>query len=309
MARIGTSDLEVYPLCLGGNVFGWTADEGASVAILDAFVANGGNFIDTADSYMAKIAGLSGGESESILGRWMSARGNREDVVVATKVGKMPGLTTLDRPTIRRACEESLRRLQTDYIDVYYCHRDDPETSLLETLEAMAELIDEGKVRCIAASNYSTDRLAAALAVSAEHDLPRFVAVQPHYNLLVRKEYEGSLAHLCEREGLRCLPYYALASGFLTGKYRSTDITGQRAPKALEHLNPRGLAILDVVEDVAAEHGVAAATIAIAWLQAQPTVAAPIASVSRVEQLPALMAAASITLTTDQLARLDTVSA
>ncbi|MDX6564326.1 MAG: hypothetical protein QOD65_4140, partial [Gaiellales bacterium] len=220
MRSVASTDLSVFPLCLGGNIFGWTIDEPQSFAVLDAYAAAGGNFLDTADSYSAWVPGNGGGESETIIGNWMAARGNRDDIVVATKVGKSPGVEGLGPATIRRAAEASLARLRTDRIDLYYAHLDDESTPLDETLGAFDELIREGKVRHIAASNYTAPRLAEALDLARGGDLPSYVAIQPHYNLVHREEYEGALAELCAREGVGCVPYLALASGFLTGKYR-----------------------------------------------------------------------------------------
>ena len=311
MNRIGSSDLEVFSLCLGGNVFGWTADRETSFDILDAYARSRGNFIDTADAYSAWVPGHGGGESEEIIGAWMAKRGNRGQMVIATKVGKLPQLQGLSRDVIRKACAESLRRLRTDYIDLYYCHADDPDVPLQETLMALAELIDEGKVRSIAASNYSVDRLAEALAVSDAMGLPRFVALQPHYNLIVRDEYEGAMRDLCERERISCLPYFPLGAGFLTGKYRSAgDIgDGPRSPRVSGYADERGWRILAAVDQVAAEHDVSNAEVALAWLMHQPTVAAPIASVTSLAQLAEVMDAAHLELTADDLARLDAASA
>jgi aryl-alcohol dehydrogenase-like predicted oxidoreductase len=309
MVRIGTSDLDVFPLNLGGNVFGWTADEDTSFSILDRFVEMGGNFIDTADGYSRWVPGHVGGESETIMGRWIARRGRRDDLVIATKVGKKPDLLGLAPDTIRRACDGSLKRLNMDVIDLYYCHADDPDVPLEETLGAMAELVDAGKVRYIAASNYSVERLAEALAISDANGWPRFIAVQPHYNLVVRNEYEGPVRDLCAREGLSCLPYYALASGFLTGKYRDPELhRGDRAAKAMTYLDDRGLRILDAMDVIAARHETTPTAIAIAWLNHQPTVAAPIASASRPEQLDELMKGALLPLSSDDLALLDGAS-
>lgn len=310
MTSIGASELDVFPLNLGGNVFGWTADESTSFAILDSFVEAGGNFIDTADGYSRWVPGHVGGESEAIMGRWIARRGHRDDLVIATKVGKKPDLLGLAPDTIRKACDGSLARLNIDYIDLYYCHADDPDVPLEETLGAMAELVDAGKVRYLAASNYSAQRLAEALAISDANNWPRFIALQPHYNLVVRDEYEGPVRDLCAKEGLSCLPYYALASGFLTGKYRNAGLhPGDRAAKAMTYLDDRGLRILDAMDVVAERHDTTPTAIAIAWLNHQPTVAAPIASVSRPEQLDELMTGATLSLSAGDLALLDEVSA
>ena len=309
LARLGTSALEISPLVLGGNVFGWTADERGSHDILNAYVAAGGNAIDLADSYPHWAPGCTGGESEEVVGRWMAARGNRDDVVICTKVGKFPGNYGLTRAQIMAGIEGSLRRLQTDYIDLYYCHLDDPHTPLEETLRTLGELIADGRIRAIAASNYSAERLADALRIATELGLPRFCAVQPNYSLVVRDEYEGPLQDLCAREGLACLPFWPLAAGFLTGKYVAPpSAQTARAVHVDRFVTPRNEAILDVVRAVAARHGVQPATVALAWLLAQPTVVAPVASVSRVEQLPALVASTRLTLTPEDLAGLDAVS-
>jgi aryl-alcohol dehydrogenase (NADP+) len=291
---LGATDLDVFPLCLGGNVFGGRADEQQSFAVLDAYVAAGGNFIDTANIY-------AGGASEEVLGRWMAARGNRDRIVLATKVGMgdRPGLAP---ERIAEAAEESLRRLQTDRIDLYYAHEDDQSTPLDQTLAAFDSLIEQGKVRHIAASNYSASRLAEALDVSKENGLSRYVALQPHYNLVVRDEYEGPLQQLCEREGLPCLPYFALAQGFLTGKYRPGEtVDSTRAGKAGAYLDQRGLRVLSALDDVSAAHDVSVASVALAWLAAQPTVATPIASARTVEQLDDLLPFATLRLGESEL--------
>ena len=304
---LGTSALEISRLALGGNVFGWTASEEASYDILDAYVAAGGNAIDLADSYPHWAPGCFGGESEEIVGHWMRERGNRSDVVLCTKVGKFPGNQGLSRSQIMAGIDGSLRRLQTDYIDLYYCHADDLETPLEETLRALGELISAGKVRAIAASNYSAERLSEALRIADEIGLPRFCAVQPQYSLVVRDEFEGPLQDVCEREGLACLPYWPLAAGFLTGKYDAAP-SGARSDTVSQFQTPRNEAILNVVRAVADRHGVGPATIALAWLLTRSTVAAPIASVSRVEQLPALVASTTLELTPEDIADLDAVS-
>lgn len=310
MARIGSSDLDVFPLCFGGNVLGWTADTEASHAILDAFTAGGGNFIDTADSYSQWVAGNVGGESERMLGEWMQKRGNRDRLVIASKVALKRDRAGLKAANIQAACDESLARLRTDHIDLYYCHRDDPDTPLTETLEALGALVKAGKVRHVAASNYSAPRLREALDLSEAHGWPRFVAVQPHYNLLVRKDYEGALADLCAREGLSCFPYYSLAAGFLTGKYRSAEAArgAARETRVAAYLDERAWRVLSAVDKVAARRGTTNAIIALAWLLAQPTVAAPIASASRVSQVEGLLAAVECRLTSDDLAELDAAS-
>jgi aryl-alcohol dehydrogenase-like predicted oxidoreductase len=311
MRAIGTTDLSVFPLCLGSNVFGWTVDEPSSFAVLDAYAAAGGNFIDTADSYSSWVPGNRGGESERIIGRWMTARGNRDDMVIATKVGKSPGVEGLSAPTIRRAAEASLERLETDRIDLYYAHLDDESTPLAETLGAFGELISEGKVRSIAASNYGAARLAEAIGVARnDSSLPSYVAVQPHYNLMHRSDYEGDLAKLCERDGLSCVPYYGLAGGFLTGKYRvgGPDTGSPRAGSARSYLDERGLAVLAVLDELAAGHSTTVAAVALAWLAAQTAVTAPIASARTPEQLAELLPFAELELSDDELARLSSAA-
>jgi aryl-alcohol dehydrogenase-like predicted oxidoreductase len=303
MRNIGSSDLSVHPLCLGTNVFGWTIDEQQSFAVLDAYAAAGGNFIDTADSYSSWTEGNSGGESETIIGRWMAARGNRDAMVVATKVGQMPGLTGLAPATIRAAAEASLARLGTDRIDLYWAHIDDEGTPLADTLGAFGELIGEGKVRYAGASNYGAPRLAEALAVARAGGLPEYVAVQPKYNLVARDQYEGPLADLCVREGVSCVPYYGLASGFLTGKYRpgGPEVASARAGSAAQLLDDRGIAALSALDEVAASHGTTVAAVALAWVAAQPGVAAPIASARTPEQLADLLPFADLELSDDEL--------
>jgi aryl-alcohol dehydrogenase-like predicted oxidoreductase len=308
LARIGNTDLEVFPLCLGGNVFGWTADEQTSFDVLDAYVAAGGNFVDTADSYSAFHPGNSGGESETIIGNWMAARGNRDEIVVATKVGQLDGRKGLAADNVRAAAEDSLRRLRTDRIDLYYAHIDDPDTPLQDTLAGFASLIDEGKVRYIGASNYSAERLAEAMELSRRHGLPSFVALQPHYNL-VERDYERSLRPVVEREGLACLPYFALARGFLTGKYREgATIDSPRASRAEAYLDDRGRAVLAALDDVAAAHSTTVAAVAIAWLRMQPTVVAPLASARNVQQLSEILPGASLELAPEELERLRAAS-
>ena len=310
MRKLGATELEVFPICLGGNVFGWTASEAESFAVLDAYVAAGGNFVDTADAYSAWAPGNAGGESEEILGRFMASRGNRERVVVATKVGKLAGLTGLSAGTIRKAAEDSLRRLRIDRIDLYYAHADDPATPLEETLGAFDALVREGKVREIAASNYAAPRLAEALAVSSRLGLARYVALQPHYNLVHRAEYEGELQALCVREGLAVFPYYSLASGFLAGKYRpGAAVASVRSGAAAKHLDEPGLRVLAALDSVAAERGTTVAAIALAWLLGRPGVVAPIASARTPEQLAELLPAAALSLTGEERERLDAASA
>jgi aryl-alcohol dehydrogenase-like predicted oxidoreductase len=311
IARLGNTDLDVFPLCLGGNVFGWTLDEERSFEVLDAYVQAGGNFIDTADLYGRHGAGGAGG-SERIIGSWLVARGNREGLVIATKVGMSQELPGLSRETIRRGVAGSLERLGIECIDLYYAHRDDEGTPLQETLAAFAELIAEGVVRHVAASNYSAPRLTEALRLGAERDdLASYVALQPRYNLMER-DYERELAPLCEAHGLACIPYFGLARGFLTGKYRpgGAAVDSPRAAGVREsYFNPRGFAVLEALDEVAAAHGVAPAAVALAWLRAQPTVLAPIASATSPAQLAELMASATLQLEPAEVERLAAASA
>jgi aryl-alcohol dehydrogenase-like predicted oxidoreductase len=309
--RLGDTDLDVFPLCLGGNVFGWTLDEERSFAVLDAYAQGGGNFIDTADIYGRHGDGGLGG-SERIIGRWLAARENREELVIATKVGSSQELPGLSREMIRRSVEGSLERLGVQRIDLYYAHRDDPQTPLRETLAAFGELIAEGRVRYVAASNYNAPRLTEALALGAEHDeLASYVALQPHYNLLER-DYEHELAEICAREGLACIPYFGLARGFLTGKYQrdGPEIESPRAAGVREsYFNTRGFAVLDALQAIATAHDVAPAAVALAWLRLQPTVLAPIASATSPEQLAELMSSATLALSPAELERLTVAGA
>jgi aryl-alcohol dehydrogenase-like predicted oxidoreductase len=307
VGRIPNTSLDVFPLCLGGNVFGWTASEQQSFEVLDAYAAAGGNFVDTADAYSAWVPGHSGGESETIIGRWMAARGARNRMVIATKVGMKPGLKGLSPATIRTAAEASLQRLGIDQIDLYYAHADDPATPLAESLRAFDALVKEGKVRYIAASNYTAPRMAEALAVSSREGLVRYIALQPHYNLVNRNEYEGELRDLCAREGLACFPYFALAKGFLTGKYRpGTQVESPRAAAARAYLDERGLRLLAVLDDIAAAHHTTVAAVSLAWLVAQPTVVAALASARAVAQLADLLPFVDVTLSPGELVRLAT---
>jgi len=302
------TELSVHPLCLGGNVFGASADQDQSFEVMDAYQAAGGNFIDTADSYLWRLPGNSGGESETIIGNWLTARGNRADIVVATKVGSWPVHPGLSAENIAVASEESLRRLRTDYIDLYYAHRDDPDTPLEETLSAFDALVRAGKVRYIAASNYSAPRLAEALRISAQNGFASYVAVQPHYNLMER-DYEHELAPLLAERGLPCLPYFSLAMGFLTGKYKAdTTIDSWRAEGARQYLTDRGRRVLAELAAVAEQHQVGQAAVALAWLLAQPTVATPLASARNIEQLAGLLPMAELKLSDDELHRLTAAS-
>jgi aryl-alcohol dehydrogenase-like predicted oxidoreductase len=307
MRRLGQTDLMVSDVCLGGNVFGWTTDEKASCQVLDGFVDAGLNFIDTADVYSAWVPGHAGGESESIIGRWMTARGNRHKVVISTKVGWDRGLSAAH---IRTAVEASLKRLQTDYIDLYQSHKDDPNTPLEETLGAHAELIRAGKVRAIGASNYSAARLQEALDTSARTGLPRYETLQPEYNLYDRAGYEAELEPLCRKERLGVICYYALASGFLTGKYRSHADSGKsaRGERMGKYLNERGLRILAALDEVAARHRATPAQVALAWLLFRPSVTAPIASATSPHQLSDLVASTRLRLDPASVERLTVAS-
>ncbi|MFE2092173.1 aldo/keto reductase [Streptomyces sp. NPDC059460] len=311
LRRLGSSDLQVFPLALGGNVFGWTADEAQSFAVLDAYAAAGGNFIDTADAYSAWVPGNAGGESETVIGKWLAARSDRSDIVVATKVGAHPAYKGLSATTIKAAAEQSLRRLGTDHIDLYYTHFDDETVPVEEIITALDQLVKDGKVRAIAASNISPERLQASLDFSEREGLARYVALQPHYNLVSRDTYEGELQDTAARAGLAAVPYFALASGFLTGKYRpGTSVESARAEKAGSHLeSERGRKVLAALDKVAQERGAEIATVALAWLAARPTVVAPIASARTVDQLPALVAVAGLRLTEQELAELTEASA
>jgi len=310
MRNIPGTDLAVHPLCLGANVFGWTADEPESFAVLDAYKAAGGNFVDTADGYSQWVAGNRGGESEEIIGRWMARRGNRDAIVLATKVGSKGDRKGLTADNVRVATEESLARLQTDRIDLLYTHRDDEVTPPEETMGALDELVREGKVRHVAASNVSPARLEAALEASAREGLVRYVALQPHYNL-VERGYEDGLADVCRRHDLGCLPYYALAKGFLTGKYRPGDDGGesQRAQGARAYLDERGERVLSALDAAAAAHDVPVAAVSLAWLAARPTVIAPIASARTPAQLAELLAMTDVVLRDDEVRALDAAGA
>lgn len=312
MPILGSTDLDVFPLNLGGNVFGWTADEQQSFAVLDAFTTAGGNFIDTADSYSAWVPGHAGGESEAIIGRWLAKRGRRDDLVIATKVSEKPDRKGLAAANVIAAAEESLERLQTDHIDLFYAHFDHPETPLEETLGALDELVRSGKVRYVAGSNYTAERVAEALAIQDREGYARWAALQPHYNLVERDGYEnGGLRDLAAREGLAVLPYFSLAKGFLTGKYRTaaSDDDSPRAGQAAAYLDDRGLAVLAALDRIAEDRDVPVTALSIAWLAAQPTVSAPIASARTVEQLSALLVGAQLQLTDAELAALDAASA
>ncbi|MBP2365854.1 aldo/keto reductase [Pseudonocardia parietis] len=298
-------------LVLGANVFGWTADRDISFAILDAFAAAGGTKIDTADSYMWRAPGNSGGESETILGEWMAARGNRDDLHLATKVGSLPGRKGLGGENVAAAARDSLRRLGTDRIDLYYAHRDDETTAQEETLDAFDTLVRDGLVREIGASNFSAERLRSALEVSERDDLTAFSAIQPHYNMMERDDFEAALAPLAESAKLAVYPYYGLAKGFLTGKYRpdSPAPEGPRAEGASAYLDSRGRAVLAGLDEIAAGHGVPVPAVALTWLAAQPSVTAPIASARTPEQLEQLLPMLTLELTDDELRLLSYLSA
>jgi aryl-alcohol dehydrogenase-like predicted oxidoreductase len=298
---LGNSGLEVAPLAFGGNVFGWTADERTSFRLLDAFVAAGFNLIDTADAYSKFAPGNRGGESETIIGKWLKQGGGRRDkVIIATKVGLEmgPHRKGLSKAYILRAAEDSLKRLQTEYIDLYQSHRDDPDTSLDETLQACAQLMEQGKVRAIGASNYSAERLSYALALNRRHGLPRYECLQTEYNLYDRAEYEETLEPVCIENGLGVLSYFSLASGFLTGKYKSADDVANKARGDFvkKYLNERGFRILDALDQVAKRLHATPAQVALAWLMARRTVTAPIASATNLAQLKELIGATKLKL-------------
>jgi aryl-alcohol dehydrogenase-like predicted oxidoreductase len=310
--RLGNSSLEVSRLCFGGNIFGWTADEGTSFKLLDAFLDAGFNFVDTADSYSTWVAGHKGGESETVIGKWFKARGNRDKIILATKVGsEVAGRKGLSRDYILSEVEESLRRLQTDYIDLYQSHRDDANTPVEETLEAYARLVKQGKVRVIGASNFSPERLEMSLQASRKHGYERYESLQPNYNLYDRADYETKLKPLCVKENLGVIPYFSLASGFLTGKYRTqADLEKSARGKFVQkYMNDRGLRIVAALEQVAKEKGSTAARVAIAWLMAQPSITAPIASATSLEQLNELVEAARLKLDAETVAILNEASA
>ncbi|POM16773.1 aldo/keto reductase [Burkholderia cepacia] len=309
---LGTSNIQVSPLAFGGNVFGWTVDENTSFALLDAIADTGINFIDTADVYSAWVPGNHGGESETIIGKWLKRSGKREQVVIATKVGLLAARAGLSKDNILKAVDDSLRRLQTDYIDLYFSHRDLADTAPLEeTLGAYQTLIDAGKVRIIGASNYSGARLREAAAISARDGLPAYQVIQPEYNLLDRADYERDLEPVVRDLKLGVVNYYALASGFLSGKYRSeADLKKSvRGDRVAGYLNERGLRILAALDAVAAKHGTQPAAIALAWQIARPTITAPIASATSLAQLESLGDAIRVTLDQDDIRRIDEASA
>ena len=306
--RLGATDLSIAPLVLGGNVFGWTADRTASFAVLDAFVAGGGTMIDTADVYSAWVDGHHGGESETLIGDWLKASGKRDQVLIATKVGMLAGEggEKLRPARIAAACDASLRRLGTDRIDLYFAHQDDADTPLADVLGAFGRLAEAGKVRAIGASNYDAARLKEAQDIARDLRLPSYQVLQPEYNLVSRGKFEGGLQDFCVRSGIGVVPYYGLASGFLTGKYRSEADLGRsvRGGRMTGFLQGKGQAVLAAMDAVAGETGASLARIALAWLIAQPGVTAPIASATRVEQLTDLLGGMTLELTRDQLDRL-----
>jgi aryl-alcohol dehydrogenase-like predicted oxidoreductase len=310
--QLGRSELRLAPLMLGTNVFGWNVDEPTSFAILDAFVDGGFNAIDTADSYSRWVSGHPGGESETIIGNWMKRSGKRDRVVIATKVGSDMGEGICVRKDyILRSAEASLKRLQTDRIDLYQTHFDDEKTPVEETMAAYAQLIAQGKVRAIGASNVTPERIKASLAASKEFGIPRYESLQPLYNLYNRKEFESEYAPTSRSEGLGVINYYGLAAGFLTGKYRSAadaDKSKARGERVKRYANPRGFAILDALDDVAAHHRATPAQVALAWLIAQPAVTAPIASATSLKQLEDIMKAPRVALTQDDLKTLNAAS-
>ena len=310
MITIPKTDLVVHPLCLGSNIFGSNADQVQSHAVLDAYESHGGNFIDTADAYNQWVPGHIGGESESIIGSWMKARNNRQLMVVATKVSKMDRRPGLSAANILAACEESLNRLQSDYIDLYYSHQDDESVAMEETLGAYAQLIAQGKVRYIAASNFTPARLRESVQYSQDNNIPAYIAVQDLYNLVDRTAYEGTMAQTVADLGISNIPFYGIARGFLTGKYRPaiTEVDSKRAAGAREYANDKNYAVLAVMDEISVAHNNAPlAVIALAWLRAQPTVSAPIASARTVEQLDEIIQI--IDLSTSEVEQLSAISA
>lgn len=309
--KLGNSGLEIAPLVLGGNVFGWTVNDAGTAELLDRFVDAGFNMVDTADVYSNWVAGNQGGDSETLIGKWLKQSGKRGKILIATKVGlPMQGKKGLSKTHILRSAEESLRRLQTDYIDLYQSHTEDAETPQDETLEAYAELMKSGKVRAIGASNFKADTLRQALEISRKKGLPRYESLQPHYNLYVREEFEAGPAKICAENNIGVITYFSLASGFLTGKYRSEKDLADRArgARVQQYMNPRGFRILAALDEVAREYAATPAQIALAWLMAKPPVAAPIASATSVKQLDELIGAARIALGGEAMAKLDRAS-
>ncbi|WP_031517241.1 aldo/keto reductase [Streptomyces sp. NRRL F-5123] len=311
LRKLGSSDIEVFPLSLGGNVFGWSSDKATSFAVLDAYTEAGGNFVDTADAYSAWVPGNEGGESERIIGEWLAARGNRDSVVVATKVSRHPEFLGLRPDNIKAAAEASLRRLGTDRIDLYYTHFDDPEVPVGDIVTALDDLVREGKVRAVAASNISAERLTESLEFSAREGKAAYVALQPHYNLMSRDTYEGPLQDVAVRHGLAVVPYFALAAGFLTGKHRAGETVDSARSQRVEGYvgSERGNRVLAALERTAAAHGAHVASVALAWLAAQPGVVAPIASARVPGQLPPLVAFPELRLTAAEVEALTEASA
>ena len=308
MITIPETDLVVHELCLGTNVFGWSADESESHAVLDAYAAHGGNFVDTADMYSAWKEGNVGGESETIIGNWIKKHGNRDQMVIATKVAKLPTRLGLSPANILAACDESLKRLQTDHIDIYYAHHDDPEIPLEDVLGAFAQLIAEGKVRYIAASQYTGVRLQEALDVSAKHNLPSYIALQDQYNLVSRNPFESEQQPVLAANGISAIPFYGLARGFLSGKYREGKIVESvRAEGVKEFATPKGYQILSVMDEIAAAYKSSVSAVSLAWLRSNPQLSTPIASARTVEQLEEIVQV--IDLTPDEVAALNAVSA
>ena len=311
--RIGHSDIEIAPFALGANVFGWTADRDTAFEVLDAFVAGGGDFVDTADGYAHWVPGNTGGESETLIGEWITARNSRDRVTIATKVSTHPAFKGLAPDNVRAAADASLKRLATDHIDLYYAHYDDPETPLAETVAVFSELVDAGKVRAIGVSNYTADRIGEWMRIAREGGYHLPVALQPQYSLVERDFETNGLRAAAEREGLGVFPYYSLARGFLTGKYRdASDATAPgaspRAEGAAAYLTGRGREVLAVLDEVAGAHGVEVSTVALAWLRQQPTVAAPIASARNTDQLPALLESLELELTHAEVDQLSAAS-
>jgi len=311
--RLGATDLRIAPLVLGGNVFGWTADQTTSFAVLDAFVAGGGTMIDTADAYSAWVPGHSGGESESVIGAWLKHSGKRDQVQIASKVGMLPGDggEKLAPARIAAACDASLRRLGVETIDLYFAHQDDEAVPQEEVLAAFGKLVDAGKIRALGASNFHAKRLKSANDVAREMDLPRYHVLQPEYNLVSRHKFEGELQSFCVENNIGVVPYYGLASGFLTGKYRNADDFSKsvRGGRMQEILDGNGPAVLAAMDSIAEETSASLAQIALAWLKEQPAVTAPIASATSVEQVEDLLGAMNLTLTTEQLDRLTVAGA
>jgi aryl-alcohol dehydrogenase-like predicted oxidoreductase len=309
MIAIPETDLVVHPLCLGSNIFGSNADEAQSHTVMDAYSSHAGNFIDTADMYNQWVEGHVGGESESVIGSWMKKRNNRQSMVIATKVSKLDTRPGLSAKNIFAACEESLNRLQTDYIDLYYSHSDDETVSLEETLGAYAQLIAQGKVRYIAASNFTPARLRESIKFSEDNNIPAYVAVQDLYNLVDRKTYEGEMSHAVADLGISNIPFYGIARGFLTGKYRPgvTEVDSKRAAGAREYATDKNYAVLTVMDEVAKNHNVSLSAAALAWLRAQPSVSVPIASARTVEQVEEIVQV--VELTQEEVEKLNKVSA